>query len=170
MTAQTGGAPVIDEARKALLLKLFWDHSRAEAEGDVDAVMATLAPEPLFEFYPAGYRVTSFESVRAFYSRVLPVLRGRMRAGPGSAGFGVGHGNYHEDLMWFSSNSLIVREDLFFTDRHGVERNLVHMALFTLKGSLLEGERMWTTAAQIDLFDEVLGPGFANLPGVSRII
>jgi hypothetical protein len=42
-------------------------HGRAEYDGDVEAVMATIGAAPVWEFHPLGVRVTGRDAVRAVY-------------------------------------------------------------------------------------------------------
>jgi hypothetical protein len=56
-------------------LELFQEHMRAELAGDVDRVMKTLVPEPVYHFW--GYpdwdeEFTGQSATRAFYSALLP--------------------------------------------------------------------------------------------------
>jgi len=51
-------------------------HTVAEAEGDLAATLATLEPEPVYELYPVGLRMTGLPFARRYYehffARVAP--------------------------------------------------------------------------------------------------
>ena len=42
-------------------------HAAAEAEGDLAATLATLEPEPVYELYPVGLRMTGLPLARRYY-------------------------------------------------------------------------------------------------------
>ena len=51
----------------AAVLALCHEHAAAEAAFDVDRILATLVPDPVYEFYPANRSLTGWASVEAFY-------------------------------------------------------------------------------------------------------
>ncbi len=62
------------------VLALCHEHADAEAAFDIDRVLATLAPEPLYEFYPAGRVLTGWTSIERFYRSQYPVFASRVVA------------------------------------------------------------------------------------------
>jgi hypothetical protein len=49
------------------VLALCHEHADAEAVFDIDRVLATLVPEPLYEFYPAGRVLSGWTGIERFY-------------------------------------------------------------------------------------------------------
>jgi hypothetical protein len=56
------------------VLALCHEHADAEAVFDIDRVLATLVPEPLYEFYPAGRVLSGWTSIERFYRFQYPVF------------------------------------------------------------------------------------------------
>lgn len=46
-------------------------HATAEAAGDLDATMATLVDEPVYEFWPMGKRMIGTDAVRRYYEHLV---------------------------------------------------------------------------------------------------
>lgn len=60
--------------RHRAILENYREHLQAEIAGDVDAIMATQAPEPQYHFYGAGVGDTGpkgHKEVRAFYQNIF---------------------------------------------------------------------------------------------------
>jgi hypothetical protein len=64
------------------MLTNWRDHYWGEAIGDLDAIMATLAPDPVYQFFGwgAGERTSTTEAARTLYSRLIDI--GYRPAGP----------------------------------------------------------------------------------------
>ncbi|MEL7208581.1 MAG: hypothetical protein AAGK32_10185 [Actinomycetota bacterium] len=43
------------------------EHALAEALGDMDRTLATLCPEPVFEFHPVGLTIRGWDPIERFY-------------------------------------------------------------------------------------------------------
>ena len=56
------------------VLALCHEHADAEAAFDIDRVLATLVPEPLYEFYPAGRVLSGWTNIERFYRSKYPVF------------------------------------------------------------------------------------------------
>ena len=56
------------------VLALCHEHADAEAAFDIDRVLATLVPEPLYEFYPAGRVLSGWTNIERFYRSQYPVF------------------------------------------------------------------------------------------------
>lgn len=61
------------------LIGIARDHNAAEAAGDFDAVMSTMAPDPVFEFYPAGVYFRGRERTERFFRNVMRETRACVR-------------------------------------------------------------------------------------------
>ncbi|MCR9094327.1 MAG: hypothetical protein NXI30_08925 [bacterium] len=46
-------------------------HATAEAEGDLEATMATLVDEPVYEFWPMGKRMIGTDAVLRYYEHLV---------------------------------------------------------------------------------------------------
>jgi hypothetical protein len=65
--------PLKDETLDpAAVLALCHEHAAAEAAFDVDRILRTLVPEPIYEFYPANRSLTGWERVETFYRVEYP--------------------------------------------------------------------------------------------------
>ena len=56
----------------AAVLALCHEHAAAEAAFDVDRVLRTLVPDPVYEFYPVNRSLTGWERVETFYRVEYP--------------------------------------------------------------------------------------------------
>jgi hypothetical protein len=56
----------------ASVLALCHEHAAAEATFDVDRILATLVPDPVYEFYPANRSLSGWEQVETFYRVEYP--------------------------------------------------------------------------------------------------
>ena len=153
------------------LVKLFREHAAAEAVGDIDAVMATVSRKPLYEFYPLGYRMTDWSTIKEYYRMSLienQMLKSRISVGASSASFG--DQNPPEEVYWFGKDSIVTRDDLWATDDNNVKRSMRFYAVFALDGDLLAGETMLTTHFGGELMRPILAKCYDTLPGVSIIV
>jgi hypothetical protein len=60
------------------VLALCHEHADAEAEFDTDRILATLAPEPRYEFFPVATVVTGRDVVERFYRHQYPEFAKRV--------------------------------------------------------------------------------------------
>lgn len=49
------------------VLALCHEHAAAEAELDIDRVLATLVPDPIYEFHPAARSLSGWAAIEDFY-------------------------------------------------------------------------------------------------------
>lgn len=54
-------------------------HAEAEGAGDLEAILATMEGEPVYEFYPARRCFRGMEQTRRFYEHFISDVRVRMR-------------------------------------------------------------------------------------------
>jgi hypothetical protein len=54
------------------VLALCQQHAEAEAHLDIDGVLATLVPEPCYEFFPLARSVTGWANIERFYRHQYP--------------------------------------------------------------------------------------------------
>ncbi|MCB0994972.1 MAG: hypothetical protein KDB21_07770 [Acidimicrobiales bacterium] len=58
----------------ARVLALCQEHAEAEAVEDMDRVLATLVPNPRFEFFPLRRAVGGWDNIETFYRTQYPVF------------------------------------------------------------------------------------------------
>jgi hypothetical protein len=139
---------VSDAARQNLR-----DHLTGELARDLDATMAPLSERP--EWLVPNYRIEGYESVRALYERVLPLVPAE----------------YVEEIRraiddttvthWGESHCLIE-----YTDAYPLHRGSVLVVHFD--GDRISGEHAYVTlptGTPTGLF----GDDFEQLPGVTRV-
>jgi hypothetical protein len=160
------------QQRQDRLLKLIREHAAAEAAGDIDAVMATVSRKPLYEFYPLGYRMTDWNTIKEYYRMSLieneSLSSGRISVGELSASFGQNE-SPAEDVFWFGKESIITRDDLWVRDEKNEKRSMRIYAVFSLDGDLLSGEIMMTTQIGGEIMRPVYEKLYATRAGVSII-
>jgi hypothetical protein len=57
---------------KQAVLALCHEHAQAEAEFNIDRVLATLVPEPRYEFFPLARAMSGWTNIEAFYRQQYP--------------------------------------------------------------------------------------------------
>ena len=61
-------------------------HAAAEADGNLAATLATLEPDPVYELYPVGLRMTGLPLARRYYehffARTAPRIVGKLALPP----------------------------------------------------------------------------------------
>ncbi len=121
-------------------------HAALEAAGDLEPLLATLAPDPVYEFHPVGLRMRGDALVRRFYTqfceRFLP-----LRAG------------YALVAEWASETSVAQEYDVDLRVDGGVERFRV-LGILYARGDRLGGERVYAPERFVrlmtgDLFEEL---------------
>jgi hypothetical protein len=107
-------------------------HARAEAERDFATTLATLDPDPVYEFQPAGLLLRGLEAVRVYYqhffSTFQPMIQGYELRSEWVNDEGLGQ-EYRIDLRLPSGE----------TERHAV----IGILVFGEQG--LAGERIWAS-------------------------
>ena len=61
----------MDSKRIAQVLAVGTHHSEVETAGELENTMATLEPDPVYEFFPVGLRMQGTESVRRYYEHLM---------------------------------------------------------------------------------------------------
>jgi len=61
-------------------VKVALAHAAAETEGDLEATLATLDPDPVYELQPVGLEVRGMDAARAYYeyffANFMPLIEG----------------------------------------------------------------------------------------------
>ena len=121
-------------------------HAGAEARCDLDATMATLVEEPVYEFWPVGLVLKGRDRVRRYYEHLFSSFIPRARSTKLVA-------------EWVSASSLAQEYEIELEADGGVERHRVIGILFA-SGRLLGGERIHGSERCLrlmlgDLYDEL---------------
>jgi hypothetical protein len=53
------------------VLALGMNHAEVETAGELEATMATLVPDPVYEFFPVGLRMRGTDPVRRYYEHLM---------------------------------------------------------------------------------------------------
>lgn len=148
----------MSELSKKEMEEILLAHEIAELEQDVEATMATLAPNPHYELAFVGLAVDGEDAVRETYRRILGNNEGRDVAAERRV-----HG--------VATNTLLREAYMTFNTREGERVNGLYLVVmsFDPELKLISGERMYTDPVFGQMMREQLGPDFENLPGVTRI-
>lgn len=115
------------EKMKALVKK----HTDAESNNDIEAVLATLVDNPVYEIYPAGLKLEGKENVSAFYREhfdsFFPLIASSQLINE-----------------WWNPDSACMEFDLFFKAPYA-EKPYRLLVVITAKNNLLLGERFYVS-------------------------
>ena len=140
------------------MTEAFDRHSDAEMSCQLDATMDTVAPEPVYELWPRGLRIAGRDAVADFYRRQMDAFIPRIVGGERhSAAFG-------ERVVVFEDSVEISRED-----GPPLKLRITSVVEYDEASGLLQGERLYLDDAFAAIFDDVLGPDFLDVPGVTRV-
>ena len=116
-------------------------HAAAEANGDLEATMATLEAEPVYDFHPVGLRMTGAKLTRRYYEHFFA------NVGPRIAGFAL-LGEWINELGVLQEYTVRYRYD------DGREREFHVMGLLTFGRERLSGERLYADTEFMKLLFE----------------
>lgn len=128
------------------------EHVRAEAAGDVEAVLATLEDDPFYDLHPHGLRFTGRDAVRRYYEWLFTGFAPRQRRTELLARYVGDGGVVFEHRLWVArDDGTVVCHDLVGIDVAG--------------GHALAGERLY---GHPELIEMMVGPLLAEavpIPG-----
>ncbi|WP_176593636.1 hypothetical protein [Sphingobium sp. EM0848] len=130
------------------LISVAHRHALTEGAQDVDAIMATMEGEPVYELYPVGKRFSGMANTRRYYEHFVAHVQQRMRgAAPVSQSFGPDG---------------VVEEYTISILLDGATEPSMHriMAILTFGEEGLSGERIYSDEA---FLRTLLGPLWAEL-------
>lgn len=145
------------ELTKKEMEEILLVHEIAELEMDVEATMATLAPNPHYELASLGWAIDGEDAVRETYRRILP-NRGRDVAA-------------EKRVHAMAANTLLREAFMSFNSLEGERLTGLYLVVMAFDPELkkISGERMYMDPNFGKMMAENLGPDFGGLPGVSRI-
>jgi hypothetical protein len=113
-------------------------HARIEAEKDLDALMATMIEEPVYEFYPIGKTLRGAENVRRYYRQFMDVFMNTIV-------------DYRLVEEWCNTTSVCQEYDIV-VEIDGVRETHRTLGILYATGELLGGERIYGSERMIRQF------------------
>ncbi len=142
------------DAMKAVIA----DHIRCELSRDLDGALATMAAEPVYEFYPYRLRISGELAVRVMWERLLaipPVAR-------------VDRDNI-DAQVYANDDSVLMIQDMEFTTESGEKRHARPIAIYHFAGGKIDKETAYFDHEGMRYMDVLLDEEFRSLPGVETI-
>jgi hypothetical protein len=140
-------------------------HMDAEFRQDVEGALATMSPEPFYEFHPLGLYISGRNAIAEMYRRMWPKIYPYVVSSE-SLTMGTQGG---ESSIWYGTTGLAIREWAEVMPPGQKKRPISEMAVFHFAGAVLTGETIYCNGPLNDLTREALGPEFVRIPGVTRI-
>ncbi|MFN6551801.1 hypothetical protein ACP6C7_13995 [Mycolicibacterium septicum] len=133
-------------------------HEIAEFDNDVEAVMATLADNPQYELPNMGWHIKGEVAVRELYNRWLS---------------GADKRNIWAEKRvqaYSADGDAMIRDAFVFYDNDAGERvTSRYSTAFSFENGKISGERMFMEPPFAKVMNDILGPDFGEIEGVSRI-
>jgi len=118
-------------------------HATAEGEGDLEATMATLDDDPVYELMPMGRVLRGRDAARRYYEHFFATCRPRVRG-------------YELRSEWVTDEGVGQEYTLYLRERDGSTRRHDIIGIITFgTGGKLSGERIY---ASDDLIETMFGP------------
>jgi hypothetical protein len=130
-------------------------HELAEFEMDVDATMATLTDDPVYELPGLGWRISGRDAVAEMYRRLLPS--------------GEKYSIVAERRVQAADSSTLFREAFLYFDSNEGRTTGGYIVAIAFEGDKIAGERMYMDSSMAKMMAEVLGSDFGDIPGVSKL-
>lgn len=130
-------------------------HEKAEFDLDLDATLATLVDNPVYELPTLGWHIEGRDAVRETYVRML-------------------HGSDKRNI-WADkrvhaiSDRSLSREAYVYLDTDDGRVTGQYFVVMVFEGDKIAGERMYMDATFARVMGDILGPDFGEVPGVSRL-
>lgn len=158
------------ELTKEEMLDIFLDHAIAELEGDVDAVMATLSPNPHFELPTMGLVLDGRDAVRRFYELTLTTPQRDGRAIGSSSGGGAA-GIAARKRHYAVARNTLCREAIASFTVGGKRISGCYNITVSFDPDLrkISGERQYFDTVLAEVFAQAVGDDFASYPGVQKL-
>lgn len=121
-------------------------HARIEAERDLDALMATMIDEPVYEFYPIGKTLRGGDKVRRYYRQFMDVFMSTIV-------------DYRLIEEWCNLTSVSQEYDII-VEINGIRETHRTIGVLYAEGELLGGERIYGSERMIrqfagEMYDEL---------------
>lgn len=116
------------------LIEIAHRHAEAEGDGDIEAVMATLDPNPTYCFYPIGLGFTGTANARRYYEIFMQEVRPQL----------LGYSLIGE---WVGPTGVAQEYTIRARDPNGAEATHRVLGILTFGHSGLSGERLYASEA-----------------------
>ncbi|MCB1704005.1 MAG: hypothetical protein KDI17_04030 [Halioglobus sp.] len=121
-------------------------HARIEAEKDLDALMDTMVPEPVYEFYPIRKTLRGASNVRRYYRQFMDNFMATIV-------------DYQLIEEWVNTTS-VAQEYSITVEVDGVRETHRTIGVLYADGHLLGGERIYGSEEMIrqfagDMYDQL---------------
>jgi hypothetical protein len=137
------------------LTKIAKPHVVAEAERDLEATMATVGPDPYWEYHPMGIALVDREAVRVQYElvfeNILPYIVSQT-----------------ERSRTYGDDYYLVEQKYRF-NFEGEESDSYFTAMVTVDDSHVVGERVYNAGPLVAVLDRCFDGSFRKLPGVVEL-
>lgn len=121
------------------MLEIAHRHVQAEAEGNLEATLATLVAEPEYTFYPAARRFRGMANARRFYGHFFAEVQPRIES-------------YALLGQWVAEPGVIQEVTLWLREPVGGRREQRILAILTFDASGMTGERLYASDALLRFF------------------
>jgi hypothetical protein len=135
----------------AQLVAVAKQHAEAEAQGDLDAILATMEGEPVYELYPLGKKFSGMEKTLRYYKHFVATAQKQI------AGFEM-HGE------WVANGGVAQEYTVMLHNPGGAPTAHRIFAILTFGKEKLSGERMY---ADETLLRTLVGPLWDELETIS---
>ncbi|MBW2271204.1 MAG: hypothetical protein JRH16_21850 [Deltaproteobacteria bacterium] len=132
--------------RVAQVLAVGTNHAQVETACELDNTMATLVPDPVYEFFPVGLRMRGTDAVRRYYENLMKNFLPNVESA---------------EVIdeWCNENSLNQEYDVRVRVDGKLERHRV-LGILVVEGDLLSGERIYGSERALrlmlgDVYDEL---------------
>lgn len=114
------------------LVELAQRRYEVVSKGDIDAIMALLCDDPVFELYPIGLKLAGKENVRRYYHHFCETVTPQLEATPVGSPF-------------LSSSAIGFEMDMVRQGANSVREEFRVLALMNAEGGKFTGERLYAS-------------------------
>jgi hypothetical protein len=143
---------------------LALQHGEYEMNRDWDGALATMVPEPFYEFYPYRLRISGPDAIKELWTRVF-TESGTLRC------FDIEHIDLdaHEQWEMVGDDSIVHIGNSAFVDENGERRESTTVVRYRFAGDRMMSETMWACKSILPYLDTVFDATFRALSGVEQI-
>jgi hypothetical protein len=143
-----------NQLTKEQMLEILLRHDRAEADGDLEAVMATVSPNPHYEFHPAGITLDTFDAVKELYRTALPGYVPLLETAK-------------QLNFWHNDTGCAAEFEFTFPLESGELHRAQLFVILDFDGELVQAERSYLDHELAKHHKALLGDELFKLPGVN---
>jgi hypothetical protein len=126
-------------------------HIEREAVDDLEGTLATLAPDPVYDFYPIGLRMRGMDLIRRYYAHFFTKVRPHIV-------------NYVVHSYTYGESSMVTELTLTWRYDDGSTRDFRNITVLVYGEGGIAGERMY---GEPEFFRLFFGPVLAELEPVA---